>query len=108
MKPDLVALHIPFNFLSRNIFFGHALCRIVMLLISYASCVSVRKRVTLIVFVSVIILSEVQKIDTCTKLCSRLFLVSDGKGETVDKGNIYAVQQDTQSFLMSEFIHHVC
>ena len=22
--------------------------------------------------------------------------------------NIYAVQQDTQSFLMSEFIHHVC
>ena len=22
--------------------------------------------------------------------------------------NIYAVQQDTQSFLMIEFIHHIC
>ena len=22
--------------------------------------------------------------------------------------NIYAVQQDTQSFLMTEFIHHIC
>ena len=28
--------------------------------------------------------------------------------DRVSSCNIYAVQQDTQSFLMSEFIHHVC
>ena len=28
--------------------------------------------------------------------------------EPMHKSNIYAVQQDTQSFLMIKFIHHVC
>ena len=28
--------------------------------------------------------------------------------DRVSSRNIYAVQQDTQSLLMSEFIHHVC
>ena len=30
------------------------------------------------------------------------------QGRTIHNCNIYAVQQDTQSFLMSEFIHQVC
>ena len=29
-------------------------------------------------------------------------------GVGVQQGNVYVVQQDTQSVLMSEFIHHVC
>ena len=29
-------------------------------------------------------------------------------GDRVSSCNIYAVQQDTQNFLMIEFIHHIC
>jgi hypothetical protein len=64
-----------------------------VLLISYASCVCV-KRVPLTLFVSVIILSEVRKIDTCTKVCSRLFIGSDGKGGTVDKGVLEHAEEE--------------
>jgi hypothetical protein len=61
MKPALVGFQIRFNFLSYN-FFGHVRWKIVKLLLSYASGVSV-KRVPLAVLVSVITLSEVRKID---------------------------------------------
>ena len=61
MRPDLVGFQIRSNFVS-HIFFGHVRCNIVKLLVSYASCVSV-KRVPLTVFVRVFILSEVRKID---------------------------------------------
>ena len=38
---------------------------------------------------------------------SELYLVLHCRGR-VSSCNIYAVQQDTQSFLMSEFIYHLC
>jgi hypothetical protein len=46
------------------------------------------------VFVSVIVLSEVRKIDTSTKVRCRLFLVSDGKGGTVDKGVLEHAEEE--------------